>query len=285
MQATRCLQYKGFFGRSMDELRRFTRIAVNMEGIKGPQGPYELHDFRNPSSIADCKVMSDKDMGGFSSAHLDWVVAPPPSQRKGPLPSPNCPGYARFHGNISTELPRHRPDVKCSGYAGFRTKDRPPTIFGKSLWDIDPYIYLAMRVRSDGRSYFVNVQTESVVPTDLHQHRLFVRKPGEWETVLIKWNNFVRTSYGFVVEPQQEMLRQRVKSIGISMTDRVPGPFDFQIERIWATNDETEADGKVLESAGVVDSVEEPEMEGITEGGGGGGLKTKTGQKITWGSS
>ncbi|KAK4189169.1 putative mitochondrial complex I intermediate-associated protein 30 precursor [Podospora australis] len=279
MQATRCLQYKGFWGRSMDELKRFSRIAVQMEGIKGPQGPYELHDFRNPSSVTDCKVMSDKDMGGFSTAHLDWVVAPPPSP-KSALPSPNCPGHARFHGKISTRLPPNRPDVKRSGYAGFRTKDRPPTIFGKSLWDIDPYIYLAVRVRSDGRSYFVNVQTESVIPTDLHQHRLFVRKPGEWETVLIKWNNFVRTNYGFAVEPQTEMLRQRVKSIGFGLTDRIPGPFALEVERIWATNDESEAEGKVSEISGVVSPAEEAEVEGEdpTEGG----LRTKKGQKITW---
>ena len=32
------------------------------------------------------------------------------------------------------------------------------------------------------------------------------------------------------------MLRQRVKSIGIGLTDRVEGPYDLQIHRIWATN-------------------------------------------------
>jgi hypothetical protein len=90
---------------------------------------------------------------------------------------------------------------------GYRTLDRPPTIFGKSLWDVDPYAYLALRIKSDGRKYFVNVQTESIVPTDLHQHRLYSRKTGEWETVLIKWNEFVRTNHGVVIEPQTELLR------------------------------------------------------------------------------
>ncbi|OAX82241.1 hypothetical protein ACJ72_03404 [Emergomyces africanus] len=32
------------------------------------------------------------------------------------------------------------------------------------------------------------------------------------------------------------MLRQRIKSIGIGLTDRVPGPYDLRIHRIWATN-------------------------------------------------
>ena len=121
------------------------------------------------------------------------------------------------------------------------------TIFGRSVWDIDPYAYCALRIKSDGRNYFVNVQTESVVPTDLHQHRLHARKPGEWETVLIAWNEFVRTNHGSIVEPQSEMMRQRVKSVGISLTDRIPGPFDLSIARVWATNGLTAEDKKQIE--------------------------------------
>ncbi|KAK4242048.1 complex I intermediate-associated protein 30-domain-containing protein [Achaetomium macrosporum] len=266
MQATRPLLYKGFIGRSVDEFKRLSHIVFSLEGIKGAKAPYELHSFRSPSSIQDCKVMSDVEIGGVSNANLDWVPSPPPSSGVRP-PSPHSPGYARFHGTISTQLPKDRPEIKRTGYAAFRTRDRPPTIFGRSLWNIDPYVYLALRVKSDGRSYFVNVQTESVVPTDLHQHRLFVKKPGEWETVLIKWNDFVRTNHGFVVEPQTEIMRQKVKSIGVGLTDRIPGPFELCIERMWATNDESEADS-VLD----VSTAREGE------------LMTKQGQKIAWGS-
>ena len=101
---------------------------------------------------------------------------------------------------------------------------------------MDPYAFLALRFKSDGRKYFVNVQTESIVYTDIHQHRLYARKPGEWETVLIKWGEFVRTNYGQVVEPQTEMLTQKVRTVGIGLTDRVPGPFNLEISGIWATN-------------------------------------------------
>jgi NADH dehydrogenase [ubiquinone] 1 alpha subcomplex assembly factor 1 len=111
------------------------------------------------------------------------------------------------------------------------------------------YTFLALRIRSDGRSYLVNLQTESVVLTDLHQHRLFAKRPGEWETVIIKWNDFVRTNHGFVVEPQTEMLRQKVRTIGIGLTDRVPGPFELCIERMWATNDMSEADEVITSPA------------------------------------
>lgn len=169
--------------------------------------------------------MSDADIGGFSRAHLDFIPE-----------SATEPAHGRFHGNISIELPPHRPEVQRTGYAGWRTLDRPPTVFGKSLWDIDPYTYLALRVKSDGRKYFVNIQTESIVPTDIHQHRLYVRQQGEWETVWIKFSEFVRTNHGTVVEPQREMLRQKVRTVGVSLIDRVPGPFHLSISKIWASN-------------------------------------------------
>ncbi len=146
------------------------------------------------------------------------------------------PAHARFHGNISIELPRDRPEVYQTGYAMWRNKDRPPTIFGKSLWDVSSYAFLALRLKSDGRKYFVNIQTESIVYTDIHQHRLFAKRSGEWETILIPWSEFVRTNYGQPVEPQTEMLTQKVRSIGIGLTDRIPGPFDLAVSKLWATN-------------------------------------------------
>lgn len=169
--------------------------------------------------------MSDKSIGGFSESSLDHV----PETSSDPV-------HARFHGNISIELPRDRPEVHQTGFAAWRNHDRAPTIFGKSLWDVDPYTFIALRVKSDGKKYLVNLQTESIVYTDIHQHRLFAKRPGEWETVNIRWNEFVRTNHGTVVAPQNELLRQKVRTIGIGLTNRVPGPFDLAIHKIWATN-------------------------------------------------
>lgn len=237
---------------------------MKLEAIRGPQGPYELCRFHDPATVKECKVFCDDEIGGSSQSNLDWQPPSSPS----PTESPTTPGgYARFHGHISTELPKSRPEIQRTGYAAFRTPDRKRTLFSRGLWDIDPYNYLALRLRSDGRSYFVNVQTDSIVPTDLHQHRLFAKRPGEWETVLIKWNDFVRTNHGMPIEPQTELLRQRVNSVGVGLTDRVPGPFELCIERIWATNDPSEADS-------------EDKAEGTSVAFG--GLKKKSGENVTW---
>ncbi len=264
MRASSRLLAPGFTQRSLDELKRFTKIgtpsldlvadhqshssfledtpvadafccaAITQEAIRAPMTPYSLLDFSDPDIVQACKTMSDADIGGSSIASLDHIPR-----------SSSHPAHARFHGSISTDLPRNRPQVQRTGYAGWRNKDRPPTLFGKSLWDVDPYTYLALRVKSDGRKYFVNVQTESIVYTDLHQHRLHARKLGEWETVLIEISSFVRTNHGEVVEPQTEMMRQKVRTVGVSLTDRVPGSFDLAISSVWASNGEERDDNLV----------------------------------------
>ncbi|KAH7309005.1 complex I intermediate-associated protein 30-domain-containing protein [Stachybotrys elegans] len=254
MRAAQPLLAKGFISRSMAELKRRTSIVTKLEPIKGATTPRPLYNFDDEASVRDSIRMSDSLIGGSSQVAFDFV----PSSADNPAP------HARFHGSISVALPADRPKVQRSGYAGFRTPDQPATMFGNSLWDIDPYMYLAMRIKSDGRAYFINVQTEGVEPTDLHQHRLFAKRPGQWETVLVKWNEFVRTNHGFVVEPQTELLRQKVRTVGIGLTDRVEGPFELCIERIWATNNVKE------------------EREGLPSKGSGGQLRNRKGEKVQW---
>ncbi|KAI4124128.1 MAG: hypothetical protein LQ338_004974 [Usnochroma carphineum] len=221
MRPSSCLLEPGFLRRSLGEFKRFAKL----ESIRVPMTPYHLLDFTDPETITICKTMSDADMGGFSKARIDQVPA-----------TATEPAHMKFHGSISTELPPDRPHIQRSGYAAWRSKDRGPTLFGKSLWDVDPYLYLGLRVKSDGRKYFVNVQTESIVHTDIHQHRLYSRTPGEWETVFLKWADFVRTNHGEVVEPQNEMMTQKVRTLGIGLTDRVPGPFELCVANMWTTN-------------------------------------------------
>ncbi|KAF2105060.1 CIA30-domain-containing protein [Rhizodiscina lignyota] len=238
MRCTPPLLVPGFWKRSLDEFRRGAGIALRMEAFDRPKRPFPLISFTEPDSVKMCKQMSDMDIGGFSAVNMDYIEA-----------TEDEPSHARWHGSISTQLPTDRPEIQRTGYAGWRTLDRGFSIFGKSVWDLDAYTYLALRVKSDGRKYFVNLQTESIVPTDLHQHRLYAQKPGEWETILIGLNDFVRTNHGIVVEPQSELLRQKVTSVGISSTDRMPGPYELCISGVWATNKQIEDAARERERA------------------------------------
>ena len=210
-----------------------------------PLKPYPILDFADPETISWMKTMTDAQSAGFSTAELTQVPS-----------TDSTPTHMLFHGDISTKLPENRPDVQRTGYAAWRNQNRGKSLFGELYWDVDSYMYLALAVKSDGRKYFVNIQTDSIVETDIHQHRLYTKHhkgadgesdPGKWETVLIKIHEFVRTNHGVVTEPQSEMLRQKVKSVGIGLIDRNPGPFEIAVGAIWATNinERGQVDGKI----------------------------------------
>ena len=182
------------------------------------------------------KIITDKSQGGFSTAFIDQHEAEETS---------STPAHIKFHGNISTKLPHDRPEVMQTGYAAFRNSDRGRSLWGEMFYDVEPYSYLAMRVKSDGRAYFVNIQTDSIIETDIHQHKLLTKNhqgaagegsPAQWETVLLRLHDFVRTNSGFIAEPQSEMLRQKIKSFGIGLIDRKPGPFELSVSAMWVTN-------------------------------------------------
>jgi NADH dehydrogenase [ubiquinone] 1 alpha subcomplex assembly factor 1 len=120
------------------------------------------------------------------------------------------------------------------GFAMFRTKDPVPGLFGllgSEYLDWSSFDCVALRVRGDRRKYHVNIQAESVFPTDLFQHRLFLRSPGKWETVYIPFKNFILTNGG-EIQPQAPLSAQQVRSIGIGLIDRQYGPYSLDIDWI-----------------------------------------------------
>lgn len=286
------LALPGFWKRSLEEFRRQANLAISMQGLHEPKKAFPLIQFETPDSVERCKIMSDQtNFGGFSRASLTYAPGAEHREHEGRIlggagakaaategavanEEEEPPAHAVFKGSISTELPPNRNDVQRSGFAAFRTRDRGLSLFGKLLWDIDPYAYLALRIKSDGRKYFVNIQTESIVPTDIHQHLLPSYTPGQWETVTIPFSAFVRTNYGMVVEPQKEMLRQKVRSVGIGLTDRVPGPFELCIADVYATNrapsremarEESGFEYEEPEKTGLMDEVEPRRKKGEPE--------------------
>ncbi|RHZ75840.1 hypothetical protein Glove_209g159 [Diversispora epigaea] len=163
----------------------------------------------------------DKDIGGNSKASLE--ISPE--------------GFGRFSGDISLDLPKNNPIVKRSGYAAIRSASRG-SLFGLKVWDTTLFRYLALRVKgNDDKKYFVNIQTDGPIPTDLYQHRLYLRNIGEWENVMIPFKDFILTNKGIIQDPQVIMYREKVRTIGISLLSQ-PGHFCLEIDWIKMMNTE-----------------------------------------------
>lgn len=139
--------------------------------------------------------------------------------------SPEENSFGRFSGVTNGD-----------GYAAFRNKVPKSSFYGVPTYDVSPYKFLSLRVRGDGRRYFLNLQTESYLATDLYQHRLFLTGSGEWETVTLKWNDFTLTNNGQIQEKQVDMDKYRLKTVGVSVLDRLPGKFELDLQWIRAEN-------------------------------------------------
>jgi NADH dehydrogenase [ubiquinone] 1 alpha subcomplex assembly factor 1 len=122
------------------------------------------------------------------------------------------------------------------GYAALRSKVSGGSFYGTETWDVGPYATLSLLVRGDSRKYFVNLQTDSYLATDLYQHRLFLRTPGEWEHVVLPFDDFTLTNNGQIQDHQVAMDKYRLKTIGVSILDRMPGKFKLDIKWIRAAN-------------------------------------------------
>jgi len=205
-----------------------------MSGVDEPtRAPRTLYTFNSRSDLQGYAKGCDVDIGGTSTVNLTLDESEPQPTGK-------------FWGDMRLAV---RPQLQGrirGGYAGFRSTHRT-TLFGEMTHDLSFHNYLAFRVRLRGsprtrNSYFVNIQTDGYVSSDLWQHRLyFQRDDGEWEDVYIPLTAFVLTNAGEPVTTQVEMLRERIRTVGISLLgghSGVEGPYELGIDNIRAVNSE-----------------------------------------------
>lgn len=224
-----------------------------------PSTKQAIVDFTRPNELANILVRSDQELGGYSTAALDLVE------------ENDKPSYGHFHGVLNLDLPRNRPDIVQSGYAMFRTRDLPAgnpllSLFnGNSqygsggYWDWESCTHLMLKVKGDRRKYFVNIQAESALPTDIYQHRLFLKTPGQWETVLVPLKDFILTNWG-IIQEQRTINTAMVKTVGIGLIDKQYGPFSLYIDSIKAINSDLVAKDAPKEKSLPIKSIPGKEM-------------------------
>lgn len=203
-----------FFSRSIKKFQQQATQVLSANPTPSASTPLAL--FRYPDDCKNMIVGSDADYKPASTSVVKFEEQ-----------SEDGESFCRFSGKTNGD-----------GYAALRSKVPQSSFYGVPTFDVSPYKYLTLRVRGDSRRYFINLQTESYMETDLYQHRLFLTShgTGEWETVTLKWNDFTLTNNGQIQEKQIAMDKYRLKTVGISVLDRLPGSFQLDLQWIRAEN-------------------------------------------------
>ncbi|KAI0090256.1 complex I intermediate-associated protein CIA30 [Irpex rosettiformis] len=235
-----------YVNRSTQVLRENTSRVLRMAGADEPsRSPLTLWRFNTKEQVSQFATGCDGDIGGSSTVHLELDESTTVASTSNQVLTPPRP-TTKFWGEMKLAArPGFEGRVRA-GYAGFRSKPRP-TLFGEITDDVSNYRFLALRLRAAGHprtrnSYYVNIQTDGPITSDLWQHRLFFqRDDGGWEDVFIPFDSFVLTNTGEISSEQVSMYTERVRTIGISLlggNSGVEGPYELGIDSIRAVNEE-----------------------------------------------
>jgi transforming growth factor-beta-induced protein len=161
------------------------------------------------AGVAGWRTVLDGVMGGLSTGR----VTQPES------------GVLRFSGELSLE--------NNGGFSQTQT-----TVPEATLKDA---LGLEARVRGDGRTYQFDVRCSDVRMMAGSFQTTFDTVAGEWMTVHLPFEQFRLHSFGRMVPNAPELKPARVESIGVTLADKRPGPFQLEIDFVRALQPEGEA--------------------------------------------
>ncbi|KAG4305970.1 hypothetical protein PORY_000880 [Pneumocystis oryctolagi] len=164
-----------------------------------PALPLVLFKWNQRNHTQRIAIGSDVDIGGQSRAYLT-------SDEKN-----DC---SKFHGEI-LENPQKQ----------------------MMSWDLSRYAYISLYGMGDTHTYFLNLQTTSFLESDLYQVPFTFKVPGKWETICIPLNAFRLKGKGTGLSKHRFSGTERIQTVGISLLNQQPGPFELYIRWIKATNE------------------------------------------------
>ena len=165
-----------------------------------------LFSFDTPGDATRWSIVNDGVMGGRSSSDVS-IVTPPDSAPGG--------GGMRFAGNLSL--------ANNGGFASVRSAP----IGG---WDLRADDTFILRVRGDGRTYTLNLYPDDR-RTAFSFQQDFPTQSGRWIEARLPVSGFVASSYGRD-QPGIRLDPARIRSIGILLGDKQPGPFNLIVDSI-----------------------------------------------------
>lgn len=164
-----------------------------------------IASFKDPDTLEDWAIVNDTVMGGVSRSSIEQTEA----------------GNLLFKGDLSLR--------NNGGFVSIRNRPGQLTLQGATG--------IALSVRGDGRTYYLDLRTDSQARAGSFRAP-FTTVNNEWTEIFIPLTDFVRQSFGRLA-PNSVLEPQRVNSIGFTLSDKQPGPFELEIEFVKRVSDAT----------------------------------------------
>jgi monofunctional biosynthetic peptidoglycan transglycosylase len=158
-----------------------------------------LVDFDGDADYRAWRSVDDVVMGGVSRSVLQ----------------PAAPGIARFGGEVSLD--------HGGGFASVRTEPR--------AWPTAGATALVLRCLGDGRTYKLTVRSDDHYDGTQYQAR-FTPARGRWTIVRLPIASFVATFRGRPVPGAGPLHPERIRRLGLMVSDRQAGPFELLVDWI-----------------------------------------------------
>jgi hypothetical protein len=161
--------------------------------------PRILFNFDSALSVADWSAVDDTVMGGVSGSRLRHDPA----------------GHAVFEGIVST--------AHGGGFASVRTRAMDLGVGGAVRYVLD--------VRGDGKRFKLNLRTDDAFD-GVNYQAAFATPVGSWTRVQLPVSAFLPTFRGRSVAGAPPLDPNRVRQIGLMISDRQAGPFALALRSI-----------------------------------------------------
>ncbi|XP_078034342.1 complex I intermediate-associated protein 30 [Augochlora pura] len=155
---------------------------------------------------------------GFSTAKLDFTRT----------------GTGLFHGYLSPRVPKDG-SIGRAGYCNITTIRKTKSFQRKATYDFSGYNSFVLRVRGDGRCYMLNVlQKGEFDITWNHAFHYFLQTTGGpyWQHVKVPFAKFLFATKGVIQNDQEPMPTSTITNFGITLGDKIEGPFQLEIDYI-----------------------------------------------------
>ncbi|XP_046992168.1 complex I intermediate-associated protein 30, mitochondrial [Schistocerca americana] len=175
----------------------------------------------------------------FDSPHIlhQWVTTADSDHKEGYSKCDlniSADGTAVFSGSLSCEVPKDGR-IKKSGYCNMKSV-RPQKSFKRdAYYNWCMYTHLVLKVRGDGRTYILNLSTAGyydIMWNDMYTYVLHTRGGPYWQLTKIPFSKFILASKGRLQDKQCPIPLDKVTNVGISLGDKINGPFSLELDYI-----------------------------------------------------